>query len=160
MAELESVLPAAEAIVAQLSLVRLAINRITMGDVESRPLWPVPAVVAQYFRAAIGFSEREELRVLFLNSAHRLISESAPPYGSAVSVSCRPRWIIKHALEHNASAIILAHNHPSGDPTPSEADLRVTRKLQDVARGVDIALLDHMIVTARGWISLRAEGLI
>ncbi len=160
VAELRLITTAADALASQFDLIRRALQRVALGDVDSRPLFPIPASVAHYCRASIGFGHQEELRILFLNGNHRMINEETLAVGTACSVPCEPRLIVRRALELNASAMILAHNHPSGDPRPSPDDIRVTRKLRDAARSMNIALLDHLIVAPSSWVSLRAEGLI
>lgn len=103
--------------------------------------------LCQYLIASMGNLPEERLRILFLDPAHRLIADEELQRGSLAQLAIYPRTIFRRALEHNAASIILVHNHPSGDPAPSEEDLNATRRLEEVGRALDVAILEHIIVT-------------
>jgi len=98
--------------------------------------------------AAMGSLPDEHLRILFLDPTRRLIADEQLQRGSLGQLAIYPRTIFRRALEHNAAAIILVHNHPSGDPSPSDEDISATRKLDQIGRALDVTILDHIIVTA------------
>lgn len=103
----------------------------------------------KYLKASMGALPEEVLRVLFLDAARRLITDEQMSHGSVGQVTLYPRAIFRRALELDAAAIILVHNHPSGDPTPSGNDIRITDLLRDIGRTLDVELIDHVIVTER-----------
>jgi DNA repair protein RadC len=102
----------------------------------------------------------ERLRILYLNSANRLLCDDTAADGSVNAAQVIPRAIMRRAVEVGATALILVHNHPSGDPTPSRADVEATRRIADAARALDICIHDHVIVAASAWTSFRALGLL
>lgn len=109
---------------------------------------PSSARLADYLIASMGSLPEETLRVLFLDAAHRLIADEQMQRGTISELLLYPRVIFRRALELNAAAIILAHNHPSGDPAPSRNDLAVTDRLVEIGRSLDIEILEHIVVTA------------
>lgn len=115
--------------------------------------------LVDYLRLSDACAQAERLRVLHLNARLALIYESVVP-GTVDSTKCETREVIQTSLNLGTTAMIIAHNHPSGDPTPSDADLAFTRKLAATAKMVDISLHDHIIVAQSGWTSLRREGLL
>lgn len=102
----------------------------------------------------------ERLRVLFLNSGNRLLFDETIAEGSVSETAVYPREIIRRALEVDATALILVHNHPSGDPRPSRGDIDATRQIAEAGRTFDICIHDHVIVARSGWSSFRALGLL
>lgn len=102
----------------------------------------------------------ERLRVLFLNSGNRLLCDEIVADGSVNEAPVYPREIMRRALEVGATALIIVHNHPSGDPRPSRGDIEGTRRIADAARALGICLHDHLIIARSGWASLRALGLL
>jgi DNA repair protein RadC len=102
---------------------------------------------------------REVFRVLFLNAENRLVSDQVMWEGSVRGVQVHPREVVRRAIETAATAVIFAHNHPSGDPTPSHGDYEVTKKLVHACASVDVVVHDHIIVAGRGYVSMRASGL-
>ena len=114
--------------------------------------------VVDYLFAAMAHAPVEQLRVLYLNARNCLLLEETVREGSVNIAPVYPREIVRRSLEVGATALILAHNHPSGDPMPSGEDVRVTRRVAAAAAALDIRLHDHLIVARSGWISLRAEG--
>lgn len=107
--------------------------------------------LGEYLMASMGSLAEEVLRILFLDGAARLIADEQVQWGSLGQLALYPRTIFKRAIEHNAAGIILVHNHPSGDPSPSMHDIRVTQMLAELGRSLDIRIVDHIIVTSREW---------
>lgn len=127
---------------------RAAICDSFRGEIASRPVDPNAPELRQYLMATMGSLPDEVLRVLFLDQGHRLIADEQVQQGSVGQLIVHPRAIFRRALEHNATAIILAHNHPSGDPTPSAEDVRATQLLDQIGHSLGIDLIDHLVVTA------------
>lgn len=148
------------AIVHDLKLIEQAARRIALGDVRRRQVLGSYNSVVDYCRTAMAFAEREEFRLLFLDKKNGLIGDEVMQRGTVDHTPVYPREIIRRALQLNASAIILVHNHPSGDPTPSHADIAMTREIVALAEPMGIAVHDHLIVGRNGHASFRALGLL
>ena len=131
------------------ALRREALQGPVLGDADA---------VAAYLFAAMAHEPVEQLRVLYLNARNRLLLDETAIEGSVNVAPIYPREILRRSLETGATALILAHNHPSGDPKPSREDIRLTRLVATAGEALDIRLHDHLIVARSGWISLRAEG--
>jgi DNA repair protein RadC len=116
--------------------------------------------VLSYCRAAMAHETREQFRVLFLNKKNGLIADELQQRGTVDHTPVYPREVVKRALELSASAIILVHNHPSGDPAPSSADIEMTHRIKEIAQSLEIAVHDHLIIGRNGYTSLKAEGLM
>lgn len=116
--------------------------------------------VLSYCRAAMAHETREQFRVLFLNKKNGLIADELQQRGTVDHTPVYPREVLKRALELSASAIILVHNHPSGDPAPSTADIEMTHRIKEIAQSLEIAVHDHLIIGRNGYTSLKAEGLM
>ena len=116
--------------------------------------------VIEYCRAQIGFGARETFAILHLNSKNKIINTTTLAEGTVNRVNAYPREIVKHALENNAAAVILAHNHPSGDTEPSPQDISVTRAIHKALESVDIALHDHLIISPTEYTSFKDKGLL
>ena len=144
-----------EASVAALKAVREAALRMLRAEVAERPVISSWQKLIEYCTAAIGFGAVEEFRLLFLDRKNALIADEAQQRGTVDHTPVYPREVAKRALELGASAIIMVHNHPSGDPTPSKADIEMTREVQKALAGLDIALHDHIIVAKGAHASLR-----
>ncbi|MCR5869479.1 MULTISPECIES: RadC family protein [unclassified Sphingomonas] len=112
----------------------------------------------QYLVATLGDCTTEHLRILLLDSGNRLIADEPITHGEANGISVRPRAVLNRALELDAVAIILVHNHPGGNAIPSERDIQFTRRVAEAARHLDITLHDHLIIAGAHCISLRARG--
>jgi DNA repair protein RadC len=130
------------------------------GEVLNRPLMGSWDKVVTYCRAAMGFEMREQFRVLFLDKRNRLLADEVQGRGTVDHTPVYVREVVKRALELSASAIILVHNHPSGDPTPSRADIEMTKEIIAAGDKLDIAVHDHIIVGRDGHLSLRSAGLV
>ena len=125
---------------------------------DERPLLSSFDAVARYLKATLAHQSIERLHVLYLNSANRLLRDETSDVGSPLHVMLQSRLILTRALELGATALILAHNHPSGDPHPSLSDQDATKQLMRAAATLDITLHDHLIFASGGWSSLRALG--
>ena len=113
-----------------------------------------------YCRTAMAFSDKEQLRVLFLDKRNQLIADEVQQVGTVDHTPVYPREVVKRALELSATALILVHNHPSGDPTPSRADIQMTQAIIDVAKPLGISVHDHIIVGKEGHASFKGLKLI
>jgi DNA repair protein RadC len=149
-----------DAAVTQLKLVRAAALRLMRDSIMQRPVLGSWASVLEYCRAAMGFEAREQFRILFLDKKNRLVADEVQQQGTVDHTPVYIREVVKRALELSASAIILVHNHPSGDPTPSRADIDMTRQIIDAAKPLGIAVHDHIIVGRQGHASLKGLRLM
>src|SRR5262249_23119601 len=111
-------------------------------------------------RTAMAFAEKEQFRILFLDKKNQLIADEVQQTGTVDHTPVYPREVVKRALELSATAIILVHNHPSGDPTPSNADVQMTKQIVDIAKPLGIAIHDHIIVGRNGHATLKGLKLI
>lgn len=116
--------------------------------------------VIDYCRMTMGDLKHEQLRLLFLDRKNKIMRDEVQQEGTVDHTPVYTREVIKRALEIGASGLIIVHNHPSGDPTPSQADIRVTRQIQDAAEKLDIHIHDHIIIAKDTYISFRAKGLL
>lgn len=148
------------AIVHDLKLVEQASRRVALGAVRNRQVLGSYASVVEYCRTAMAFAEREEFRLLFLDKKNGLIGDEVMHRGTVDHTPVYPREIVRRALQLNASAVILVHNHPSGDPAPSRADIEMTNEIVALAEPLGITVHDHLIVGRKGHSSFRALGLI
>ena len=149
-----------EASVAALKVVQAAAARLARDEVMARSVLGSWDKVLAYLRTAMGRETTEQFRILFLDAKNGLIADEKQQTGTVNHTPVYPREVVKRALELGASALILVHNHPSGDPSPSAADIDMTREVADAAAKLDIALHDHVIISRHGHVSLRSEGLI
>jgi DNA repair protein RadC len=144
----------------QLKIVAAAALRLSQTRVLGRPALSSWAALIDYCAAAMARSLKEEFRILFLDRKNVLIADEVQSSGTIDHTPVYPREIVKRALELGASAVILVHNHPSGDPTPSKADIEMTREVADAARALRIIVHDHVIVGRSGHASFKALGLL
>ena len=144
-----------EAAITELKVVQAAANRLTRGAVGKRPVLSSWSSVLDYCRTAQAFAEKEEFRILFLDKRNALIADEVQGLGTVDHTPVYPREVVKRALELSATAIILVHNHPSGDPTPSRADIDMTKAIVDIAKPLGISVHDHIIVGKHGHASLK-----
>lgn len=143
-----------------LKIVEAAAQRIARGRIAGREVLSSWSAVLDYCRAAMAFSEREEFRVLFLDKKNALIADEVQQTGTVDHVPVYPREIVKRAVALSASAIILVHNHPSGDPTPSGADIAMTTTIVEAARPLGVTVHDHIIIGREGHASFKGLRLI
>ncbi|WP_380784822.1 RadC family protein [Sphingomonas sp. R86521] len=135
---------------------RLALQR---GLVDA-PLLSSSNLLLDYLWTVLSHERSETVRILYLDARNRLIRDEAASTGTLTSATLSAREVVRRALELNAAGIIVAHNHPSGDPTPSPQDIESTGRLQKAAALFDISVHDHLIVASRGAVSLKASGLL
>jgi DNA repair protein RadC len=146
--------------VAALKLVQAAALRMMQAEVAEQPVLNNWDRLIGYLNAALAREKVEQFRVLFLDPKNRLIADEAQARGTVNHTPVYPREVVKRALELHATALILVHNHPSGDPTPSRADLEMTRQIQDAAAVLEIVVHDHLILGNGRHTSFRNEGLL
>jgi DNA repair protein RadC len=149
-----------EAAVTEIKLVEAAARRFAKGEIGKRPVLGSWAKVLDYCRTAMAFEAREQFRILFLDNKNGLIADEIQQTGTVDHTPVYPREVVRRALELSATAIILVHNHPSGDPEPSRADIAMTQTIADVAKPLGISVHDHVIVGRAGHASLKGLGLI
>jgi DNA repair protein RadC len=138
-----------------LKVVAEAAQRFARGAVAERPVLSSWNAVIEYCRTKIAFKEREQFHLLFLDNRNALIADEKQGEGSVNHTPAYPREVVRRALAQNATALILVHNHPSGDPTPSAADIAMTREIAAIAKPLGIAIHDHIIVGRNGHASLK-----
>jgi len=146
--------------ITELKIVQAAASRLVRGAVKKRPVLSSWSTVLDYCRTAQAFADREQFRVLFLDKRNQLIADELQQVGTVDHTPVYPREVVKRALELSATAIILVHNHPSGDPTPSRADIQMTQQIIAVANPLGISVHDHIIVGKEGHASLKGLKLI
>lgn len=144
-----------EATITDFKIIEASARRLAKGEVAKRPVLSSWSAVITYCRTAMAFGEKEQLRLLFLDKRNALIADEVQQSGTVDHTPVYTREVVKRALELSATAIILVHNHPSGDPTPSQADIRMTKEIADVARPLGINVHDHIIVGREGHVSLK-----
>jgi DNA repair protein RadC len=149
-----------ESVVTDLKILEAAARRLARGEVAKRPILASWASVLDYCRTSMAFMDKEQFRLLFLDKRNALIADEVQQSGTVDHTPVYPREVIKRALELSASALILVHNHPSGDPTPSSADIKMTREIIEVARPLGITVHDHIIVGREGHASFKGLRLI
>ena len=147
-------------VVDELKLIK-AFTEWTAGEaVRKRPVLSSWSALLDYCRAAMAFEEREQFRILFLDKKNTLIADEVQQTGTVDHTPVYPREVIRRALELSATAVILVHNHPSGDPTPSRADIEMTRTIIDVGKPLGIAVHDHLVIGREGHASFKGMGLM
>ena len=147
-------------VVTELKLIRAAALRLSKGEVINRPVLGSWNTIVDYCRAAMAFEDREQFRILFLDKKNQLIADEVQQQGTVDHTPVYTREVIKRALELGSTAIILAHNHPSGDPTPSMADVEMTKKIIAAGEKLGILIHDHIIIGRKGTVSFRNLQLI
>jgi DNA repair protein RadC len=160
VARLKEVACIGDSTVTQLKIVEAAALRMLKTRVIGRPALSSWSALIDYCTAAMARDPREQFRVLFLDRKNTLIADEVQSQGTIDHTPVYPREIVKRALELSASAMILVHNHPSGDPTPSRADIDMTRQIADAARALSVAVHAHLVIGLRGHASFKALGLL
>jgi DNA repair protein RadC len=155
--EIEGVGPA---VALDLKVVAAASQRMARGEIKGREILTSWSKVVEYCRAAMAFEDREQFRILFLDKKNALIADEVQQKGTVDHTPVYPREVIRRALELSATAIVLVHNHPSGDPTPSRADIDMTRLIIETAKPLGIAVHDHIIIGRQNHASMRGLALI
>ncbi|MBS1302495.1 DNA repair protein RadC [Loktanella sp. SALINAS62] len=149
-----------DAVITDLKLVEAATHRMARGRVMQRHVVSSWAALLDYCHTVMSHRETEQFRILFLDTRNTLIADEAQASGTIDHVPVYPREVVKRALELNAASIILVHNHPSGDPTPSDADISMTKQIAAAADALRITVHDHLIIGKSHELSFRAEGLL
>lgn len=146
--------------IAALKIVPEAARRMALEEILERPVLSNWNQVLDYCRMSMGREKIEQFRLLFLDTKNRLIADEVQQRGTLNHTPVYPREVVKRALELDASAIIMVHNHPSGDPTPSRADIEITRQIQVAASTVSVTLHDHIVIGRSGNNSFKSLGLL
>jgi len=157
-ARLKEVKGVGEAVVFELKLMEAVGHRMARARVIRKPVLSSWDALLDYCQTAMAHRDLEQFRILFLDRKNVLIADEAQQTGTVDHVPVYPREVMKRALELNASALILVHNHPSGDPTPSQADIDMTYAIRDAAEVLNIVIHDHLIIGKAATLSFRSEG--
>jgi DNA repair protein RadC len=157
---LEEVKGIKEATATDLTIIHAAASRLARGQVRKQPVLSSWSSVLDYCRTAMAFADKEQFRILFLDKRNQLIVDELQQTGTVDHTPVYPREVVKRALELSATALILVHNHPSGDPTPSRADIQMTQSIVEIAKPLGIAVHDHIIVGREGHASFKGLRLI
>ena len=147
-----------ESVMQELKIVEAAAHRMARARIMHRPVLSSWSALLDYCRTAMAHRETEQFRILFLDRKNTLIADEEQARGTVDHVPVYPREVMKRALELNASALILVHNHPSGDPTPSDADISVTAQIAAAAQALGLTLHDHLIIGKAREVSFRSAG--
>jgi DNA repair protein RadC len=149
-----------EAVIAALKSIRVSAQRLVKSEITDMPIIQSWSALMDYVKLAMGKNKIEEFRVLFLNHRHAMIADEVMQRGTVNHTPVYPREVVKRALELGAAAVILLHNHPSGDPTPSKADIDITQQIIEATATIGVTVHDHVIVTEAGHYSFKSFGLI
>ena len=149
-----------DSVVTELKIVEAAAHRLARARVLQRHVISSWDAVLDYCHTVMAHRDTEQFRVLFLDRKNVLIADEAQAQGTVDHVPVYPREVVKRALELNASALILVHNHPSGDPTPSDADIQMTNQIDQAAGALGLTLHDHLVIGRSRELSFRAQGLL
>ncbi len=149
-----------EAGAAALKTVQAAALRLMRSEVQARPVLSNWDALMGYLNAQVARERVEQFRILFLDGKNRLLADEAQARGTVNHTPVYPREVAKRALELHATALILVHNHPSGDPTPSRADIEMTGEIKRAVTTLGVVLHDHVVVGNGTWLSFKAEGLL
>lgn len=160
VARLAEVKGVGDAVITELKIVEAAAQRLARSRILQRHVISSWDAVLDYCHTAMAHRDTEQFRVLYLDRKNVLVADEAQAQGTVDHVPVYPREVMKRALELNASALILVHNHPSGDPTPSEADITMTRQIQAAADALGLTLHDHLVIGRSRELSFRSAGLL
>lgn len=158
--EIKSKTMLGESAIAAIKIVQVAANRLLKASVHKKIVLQSWKALLDYCHAAMGYEKKEQFRVLFLDKKNQLIADEIQQQGTVDHTPVYPREVAKRALENSASAIILVHNHPSGDATPSKADINITEQIVQGLAALDIKLHDHLIIAGDKHYSFAGNGLI
>ncbi len=158
--QLEEVAGVKDSAIAELKIVQAVAQRMLRDAVINRPVIQSWDALLDYCKAAMAYEKREQFRVLYLDRRNCLIEDQVQQTGTVDHTPVYPREVARHALRVGASAIILVHNHPSGDPTPSRGDIDMTRQVIEALRPLHISVHDHLVVAKSGTASFKSLGLI
>lgn len=149
-----------DSVIQELKIVEAATQAMTRVKIMHRDVLSSWEALLDYCRTKMAYMEREQFRVLFLDRRNYLIADEALQTGTVDHVSVYPREVMKRALELNASALILVHNHPSGDASPSSEDISMTEQVRKGAEALSLTLHDHLIIGSGGCYSFRSHGIL
>ena len=158
--ELKEIEGVGEAVIAALKTAEAAAQRLMQMRIRERDVLSSWHDLVAYCQATMANQRREQFRILFLDTRNQVITDEVQQTGTVNHAPVYPREVIKRALELSASALILVHNHPSGDPTPSPADIEMTRMIADAGHAMGVVVHDHVVVARGRHVSFRAEGLL
>jgi DNA repair protein RadC len=158
--QLTSIKGVSDKVAAELKLIQALSERLAREQILHRPVITSWSTLIAYCRTALQHRTTEEFRVLFLDRKNRMIADEILGEGTVDHAPVYPREVAKRALAHDASALILVHNHPSGDPTPSQADIEMTRTLAEACAPFDILVHDHLVIGREATASFKTLGLI
>lgn len=159
-AELKTVKGAGESVIASLKVIEAACQQLLKDEVAAHPVINSWTALLDYCQVCMASKAIEEFRVLYLNNKNRLIADEVQQTGTVDHTPVYPREVLKRALEVGASSLILVHNHPSGDVTPSKADIDMTRKLCEAAQPFNIRIHDHLIIAKGTHYSFKGNMLL
>ena len=144
----------------QISCISELAKRLSKASYQDGLSFSHPATIARYYMEDLRHANQEQMKLLLLNTKSRLIGETDISKGTVNSAVISPRELFVEALQKNAVSIVLLHNHPSGDPTPSKEDVLITRRIQEAGRLIGVELLDHIVIGDNCYVSLREKGLV
>ena len=149
-----------EAAILEIKIVEAAARRLAQSAIEKRRNLGSSAAVLDYCRTAMAFIDHEEFRILFLDKKNQLLADEVQGVGTVDHAPVYPREVMRRALELSATALILVHNHPSGDPDPSTADIAMTMQITNLGKALNIVVHDHLIIGRQGHASFRGLKLL
>ncbi|MCF8475216.1 MAG: DNA repair protein RadC [Emcibacter sp.] len=149
-----------DTVVSALKLVEAAAQKLAQGKIMNKPVLSNWQALIDYCQIKMAHQKKEQFRILFLDRQNRLIADEKQQEGTIDHTPVYPREVIKRALELHSTAIILVHNHPSGDPTPSRDDVTMTKNIEEAGKQLGVLLHDHLIISKSGQTSLKTMGLI
>ena len=158
--DLQKVPGIGKSIVTLTTLVREIFNRLLLEKITESKTIMSTSQIMEYYKNTLGYLKKEQFRMMFLNNKNKLISEELMQEGTINNTAIYPREIIQKALECGASAIIMVHNHPSGDPRPSRQDIVMTKAIKEIAQKLEIILLDHVVIGKNETTSLKELGIL
>lgn len=159
-AELSEITGVGDSVVSVLKTIQAAAERLVRDEVMNQPVLSNWQRLMDYCRMSMARNKTESFRILFLNHRNELIADEEQQTGTVDHTPVYPREVVKRGLELHASAMIMVHNHPSGDPAPSKADIAMTKEVRDAAEKLGIALHDHVIVSKSGGTSFKDLGVL
>jgi DNA repair protein RadC len=159
-ARLDEVPGISDAVISEFKIVQAAALNLAQAKILDRPAISSWAALIEYCNASMAYNETEQFRILFLDRKNVLIADEVQQKGTIDHTPVYPREVVKRALELGASSIILVHNHPSGDPTPSQADIDMTKKIIDSAKPLGVSVHDHLVIGKGSHASFKSLGLI
>ncbi|WP_281301717.1 MULTISPECIES: DNA repair protein RadC [unclassified Iodidimonas] len=149
-----------EVAISMIKLVEATALRLSQSKVLNRPILSNWRALLDYCTAAMAHAKTEQFRILFLDRKNILMADEVQQQGTIDHTPVYPREVIKRALELHASALILVHNHPSGDPTPSRGDIEMTKDIVEAAKKLGISVHDHLVIGRKGHVSFKSLGLL